>query len=40
MKQITATEFENEVLKSSLPVLVDFFTKRCTPCLNLAPKLE
>ncbi len=32
--------FKEEVLKSSLPVLADFFTQWCGPCKRVAPVLE
>lgn len=38
--KITKENFEAEVLKSDKPVLLDFWSERCGPCMMLSPVVD
>ena len=38
--EVTEQNFEDEVIKSALPVLVDLWAPWCRPCLMVAPVVD
>lgn len=40
VREINAAEFDQEVVRSDLPVILDFYSTECPPCEALAPKFD
>jgi thiol-disulfide isomerase/thioredoxin len=40
VQEIDGSRYDAEVLKSGLPVVLDFYSTECPPCEALAPKFE
>jgi thioredoxin 1 len=40
VKELTADTFQKDVIESPVPVLVDFWSPTCGPCLRLAPLVD
>jgi thioredoxin 1 len=40
MNEVTGETFDDEVLRSEIPTVVDFWGPQCAPCLVLMPQVE
>ncbi len=40
MQEVTKESFEDVVIQSKNPIVIDFWGPQCGPCLALTPKLE
>lgn len=40
MEDLTPAEFDSVLRETSIPILIDFYSKTCAPCRALPPVLE
>jgi thioredoxin 1 len=40
VQELTAENFQQEVINSAVPVLVDFWSPNCAPCRRIAPIID